>query len=256
MLGLIGAAGVAAIAGCDDDAGSGQPTHTPAGASPATPTAGVTGTPASSTVNCIVSPEMTEGPYFVDEMLNRSDITSDASDGSVSEGAPLHLSLTILSLQGDACVPVSGAHVDIWHCDAEGRYSDVAANDTVGRKFLRGYQLTDASGMAEFTTIYPGWYTGRAVHIHVKVRTDPDSEQGYELTSQFFFDDDLTEQVFAEAPYSSRGSPDTTNASDNIYQNGGDQMLLALSPQPVGVVGAAGVDDGYAGSFSLGLQMS
>lgn len=164
----------------------------------------------------------------------------------MSEGVPLNLALSVFSVDGETCTPVSGAHVDIWHCDGAGRYSDVQANDTVGRKFLRGYQLTDGSGACAFTTIYPGWYTGRALHIHVKVRTDPDSEQGYELTSQLFFDDALTDEVFTEAPYSSRGSRDMLNADDNIYQNGGDQMVLDLAEE----------GDGYAGSFGLGMQMS
>jgi protocatechuate 3,4-dioxygenase beta subunit len=246
LLGMFGAAGVAAIVACDDDSGSSDATSTPGEASAATPTTGVGGTPSPSTLNCVVSPQMTEGPYFVDEELNRSDIREDPSDGSLSEGAPLNLALSVFSVEGDACVPVSGAHVDIWHCNAEGLYSDVEANDTVGRKFLRGYQLTDDAGACRFTTIFPGWYMGRAVHIHVKVRTDPGSEQGYEFTSQLFFDDALTEQVFAEAPYSSRGTPDTTNATDNIYRNGGDQMVLALSPE----------GDGYAGSFTIGMQIA
>jgi len=245
MLGLIGAVGVV-FAGCDDDSGSGEATSTPGEASAATATAGATGTPASSSVNCVVSPEMTEGPYFVDEQLNRSDIRSDPSDGSMSEGVPVTLNLKVLQVDGDACVPVSGAAVDIWHCDGEGLYSDVQANGTVGRKFLRGYQLTDESGACQFTTIYPGWYMGRAVHIHVKVRTDPGSAQGHEVTSQFFFDDALSDQVYTEAPYNSRGSRDMLNADDNIYQGGGNQMLLDLTQE----------GDGYAGSFSLGLQMS
>jgi protocatechuate 3,4-dioxygenase beta subunit len=247
LLGMMGAAGVAAAVACDDDGGEGDATSTTdeTAAAP-TATTGVSGTPSPSALNCVVSPQMTEGPYFVDEQLNRSDVREDPSDGSVSEGTLLTLALRVYSVEGDSCVPVSGAHVDIWHCNAEGLYSDVEANGTVGQKFLRGYQLTDDAGACEFTTVYPGWYTGRAVHIHVKVRTDPDSEQGYEFTSQFFFDDALTEQVFAEAPYADRGSPDTTNATDNIYQTGGDQMLLNLSPE----------GDGYAVSFSVGMQIT
>jgi protocatechuate 3,4-dioxygenase beta subunit len=247
LLGLIGIAGVAAVAGCDDDGGSPDTTVTPqAPTLSAEATTGVSGTPPPSALNCVLTPEMTEGPFFVDEGLNRSDITSDPSDGSVAAGTPLKLGLTVFSVEGDTCVPVSGAAVDIWHCDAEGLYSDVAANGTAGRKFLRGYQLTDENGACQFTTVYPGWYMGRAVHIHVKVRTDPDSAEGQEVTSQFFFDDALSEQVFAAGPYVDRGSPDTTNATDMIYQDGGRQMQVALTPE----------GEGYAGSFTLGLQMA
>jgi protocatechuate 3,4-dioxygenase beta subunit len=247
VLGLMAAAGAAAIVGCgDDDGDSTRPTATePSATQPPSSTSAATATRAPE-LSCVVSPEMTEGPYFVDEMLNRSDIREDPSDGSVVEGTPLFLTLAIYQVTGEACTPLSGALVDIWHCDAAGRYSDVAQNGTAGQKFLRGYQLTNENGAVSFTSVYPGWYTGRAVHIHMKVRTDPGSEQGFEFTSQLFFDDVLTEQVYAQAPYSKRGAPDTLNENDSIYQGGGSQMLLALSPQ----------SDGYAGSMNIGVQMS
>lgn len=250
MLGLMAAAGAAVVVGCDDDSKtpSGPPTNTlgpePSATSPAATAA--TSTPEPSALACTLSPEMTEGPYFVDEMLERADIRSDPSDGSPREGTPLALGMRIYAVEGEACTPLASALVDVWHCDAAGLYSDAAANNTVGQKFLRGYQLTDETGAVQFTTIYPGWYTGRAVHIHFKVRTDPQSEQGYEFTSQLFFDPALTEQVYAQPPYNERGSPDTANAADNIYSGGGDQMLLAVTPQ----------DDGYAGSIDIGVRMS
>ena len=242
VLGLMAAAGAAAIVGCGDD-GEAPPQATSTEAPSATSAATATQAPELS---CVVSPEMTEGPYFVDGMLNRSDIREDPSDGSVVEGTPLFLTLGIYQVNGEACTPLSGALVDMWHCDAGGLYSDVAQNDTAGQKFLRGYQLTDESGTVSFTTIYPGWYMGRAVHIHMKVRTDPDSGQGFEFTSQLFFDEALTDEVHAQSPYSDHGTRDTLNETDSIYQGGGSQMLLALSPQ----------DDGYAGSMSIGVQMS
>ena len=113
---------------------------------------------------CVASPEQTEGPYFVDERLNRSDIRSDPSDGSVREGLPLTLSLVVSSVAAGKCAPLAGAMVDVWHCDAAGVYSDVQdpGFSTDGHDFLRGYQLTDADGRATFTTVYPGWYAGRA----------------------------------------------------------------------------------------------
>jgi protocatechuate 3,4-dioxygenase beta subunit len=154
-----------------------------------------------------VRPALTEGPYFVDEMINRSDIRSDPSDGSIKEGTPLNLTLYVSQINGSGCTPLAGAQVDVWHCDAAGVYSDASdpGFNTKGQKFLRGYQVTDANGMAKFTTIYPGWYQGRAVHIHFKIRTDPSSASGYEFTSQWFFDETLTDQVHAQQPYAAKG---------------------------------------------------
>src|SRR6185295_8143774 len=147
---------------------------------------------------CEVRPALTEGPYFVDARLERSDIRSDPADGALRPGAPLRLALRVSRLSAGACAPLPGAMVDVWHCDAAGVYSDAAdpGGSTVGRKFLRGYQTTGADGLVGFTTIYPGAYPGRAVHIHFKVRTGGGG-RGREFTSQLFFDDALTDQVLA-----------------------------------------------------------
>lgn len=150
---------------------------------------------------CLVSPEATEGPFFVDEKLNRSDIRVDPANGSISPGVPLRLVLQVNQISKTSCTPLPGATVDIWHCDALGNYSDVrenaggAAVDTRGKKFLRGYQITDSEGKVEFQTIYPGWYQGRNVHAHYMIRTSPNSEVGHEFTSQLFFDEAITDQV-------------------------------------------------------------
>ncbi len=249
MLGFMGLAGAAAAAAaCSSSskpAATATSTRTAGATSTAAATSAATGTPASSALSCVVSPTMTEGPYFVDEALLRSDITTDPTNGAVSEGVPLKLTINVQKIDGGgACTPLTGAHVDIWHCDAGGLYSDEQANNTVGQKFLRGYQLTDESGNAQFATIYPGWYMGRAVHIHIKLRTDPSSQRGYEFTSQLFFDDSLSDQVFAQAPYNTRGSRQTRNANDNIYSGGGAQMLPAMTPE----------GSGYAGTISIGVQ--
>lgn len=194
---------------------------------------------------CVVKPEQTEGPYFVDEKLNRSDIRSDPSDGSIKDGVPLQLTLRVSGVSSNACTPLTGARADIWHCDAEGVYSDVndRSFNTVGKKFLRGYQVTDANGTVQFTTIYPGWYPGRTVHIHFKIRTDATSGN-YEFTSQLYFDDSITDQVHALSAYASKGQRTLKNAQDGIFTDGGEQLLLKLTK----------TNSGYAGTLDIGLQ--
>src|SRR5437879_11557146 len=172
---------------------------------------------------CVLDPTLTKGPYWVDERLNRADIRSD-TNGLASPnprpGLPLALQLAVSAYASGVCTPLSGAQVDIWHCDASRIYSDVQGV-TAGQNFLRGYQVTDANGLAKFTTIYPGWYTGRAVHIHVKVRLfDASNNTTTKSTTQVFFDDSLTDGVFASVvPYYARGSRDTRSAADTIYGN-------------------------------------
>ncbi|MGB3138331.1 MAG: hypothetical protein WBB18_16100, partial [Nodosilinea sp.] len=109
---------------------------------------------------CTVRPQQTEGPFFVDEGLSRSDIRSDPAMGAVKPGVPLTLQFQVSQVGNDNCMPLAGAVVDVWHCDATGVYSDVADRraSTVGQKFLRGSQVTNADGIVEFITIYPGWY--------------------------------------------------------------------------------------------------
>lgn len=138
--------------------------------------------------------------------------------------------------------------MDIWQCDALGIYSDVQDNnelfDTSGKKFLRGYQVTDANGTVQFSTIYPGCYQGITVHIHFKVRTDPTSGQSYEFTSQLYFDDSITDRVHAQKPYTSKGQRTVKNDQDGIFQNGGNQLMLSLAEASLG----------YAATFDIGLQ--
>jgi protocatechuate 3,4-dioxygenase beta subunit len=187
---------------------------------------------------CVMTPAKTVGPYFVDEELNRSDVREGQA------GAPLTLTMYVFDADND-CAPVKGAQVDIWHCNASGLYSDEAANGTSGAKWLRGYQLTDAGGKVEFETIYPGWYSGRTVHIHFKVRVYDGSAETLEFTSQMFFTDAMNSAVFASAPYNTRGAPDTTDASDSIY--GSDGGMLLLHPTADG-------SGGYGAEFSVGVS--
>ncbi len=174
---------------------------------------------AQSACTVLGSPSLTEGPYFVDEDLNRQDIRLDPVDGTLQAGLPLSLAINVSQLTSGSCtpVPMAGAYVDLWHCNAAGVYSDVAAQSSTGRKFLRGYQPTNRQGNVYFLTIYPGWYQGRAVHIHAKIRTFNGTDQTYEFTSQFFFDETLTDQIYQLSPYTAKGSRDTRNTTDSIY---------------------------------------
>jgi protocatechuate 3,4-dioxygenase beta subunit len=219
--------------------------------STATPTA--TALPA-----CVVRPELTEGPYFVDGQLNRMDIRVDPSDDSIKEGLPLLLTYRVSDVTGGVCAPLAGAQVDVWHCDAEGVYSGVQDRsfDTSGQMWLRGFQVTDEDGIAQFITIVPGWYSGRAVHIHFKIRTEPENESGYEFTSQFFFDPDLIEQLYAEAPYADKGLPDTPNSSDNIFQGSDGLLTLELVPLTDEELAEHELETGYSATFDIGLDLS
>lgn len=231
-LALFGGAAAVLLPACgrtSKSTSAGQPTST-AGA-PAT-------TVAVAAPSCVVKPEVTEGPYFVDEKLNRSDIRPDPSGGPAAEGTPLKLVFRVARVAAAGCTALSGATVDVWQCDANGVYSDEAANRSVGRKFLRGYQTTDANGAATFTTIFPGWYMGRTVHVHFKIRTT----QGHTFTSQLFFDEAVNDAVLSRAPYNTRGARDTTNARDGIYKS---QLLLPVTPD----------GSGYAGTFDIGVQI-
>jgi protocatechuate 3,4-dioxygenase beta subunit len=200
-----------------------------------------------TTPSCVVRPEQTEGPYFVDRQIHRSDIRSEASTGLVKPGQLLTLALTVSDVTGGQCRPLPGATVDVWHCDAQGVYSGVSDPrfDTVGQTFLRGVQTTDAGGVVRFTTIYPGWYSGRTVHIHFKIRT-PSPNGAWEFTSQWYFDEALNDEVLAGETYGRRGHRDTTNATDGIFRNGGDELLLSPKRE-------AGT---LLATFGIGLDLS
>lgn len=230
----VGAAGAAAIlvAGCasDDDATSTSTTAATTGTSASgsgDTTSGSAATGSSTTAapvadgattltaadfaalgSCILLPEKTAGPYPLDEQFERRDIT---------EGLPgnqLRLGLRVLD---EECAAVAGAKVEIWHCDATGDYSAFTDNgggkdEGEGSTFLRGTQTANDEGIVEFATVYPGWYSGRAVHIHLRVHLDDETV----LTSQLFFDAEYTEQVYEGDAYADNGLPDTSNESDSI----------------------------------------
>ena len=203
----------------------------------------------SGNTSCVLTASLTEGPYFVDERLLRSDIRADSSTGAISAGIPLDLTFNVGRLSGGACTPLTGAYLDVWHCDAAGVYSDESANNSSGRKFLRGYQITDASGVAKFTTVYPGWYSGRAVHIHFKLRLFAGATRTYEFTSQFFFDEALTSVVHAASPYNTRGTRNTRNSTDGIY-NG-----LTTAQKSALTLSTTKTTDGYSGVINLTVNL-
>jgi protocatechuate 3,4-dioxygenase beta subunit len=180
------------------------------------------GAAASASSACTLTSELTEGPYYIDDHLLRGDIREDR------KGVLLDLRLPVSSAAG--CAAIRGATVEIWHADALGVYSGFGSGQ--GKTFLRGGVKTDVSGVARFRTIYPGWYQGRTVHIHVKVHVGGNVVH----TGQLFFRDTTTDAVYRRAPYSTRGQRTTRNAQDGIYANGGRQSVVALRRSGSGYV--------------------
>ena len=212
---------------------------------------------------CLLTPELMEGPFYVDDPLLRRDVTEG------KPGVPLKLRLAVADV--NTCAPLANAAVDIWHCDAHGYYSGVSANNpgpdadpalvaaAAQQMFLRGVQLTNEEGIAEFTTIYPGWYQGRTIHIHVKVHVD--GAAGGELyegghvahIGQLFFADAISDEVFATAQ-AYAGRPDnmrTRNDQDGILGGHLDEpgFLIALTPLAEG-----SVQDGFEGTITFAVD--
>jgi protocatechuate 3,4-dioxygenase beta subunit len=185
---------------------------------------------ASGAVTCVLTPEQTEGPYYIDGERVRRDITEGRP------GTPLTLRLKVVN--ASTCKPIRGAAVDIWHADAAGVYSGFGAGAS-NRTFMRGIQRTNAQGFAIFRTVYPGWYPGRTVHIHVKVHLGGDVLH----TGQLYFPDAVTDSAYRSTPYRSRPARSTRNSSDAIFRNGGGKSLLALRKAA----------SGYVASISMGV---
>ncbi len=244
ILALLG--GSALVVACAPISGPSFPSATTAAAATSVPstTAGAAAAPLPS---CVVRPALTEGPYFVDEKLNRSDIRSDPSTNAVKPGVTLGLTFLISKVSGTSCAALASATVDVWHCDALGVYSDATDptfGSTKGTKFLRGYQITDASGTAKFTTVWPGWYQGRAVHVHFKIRTTAANGQVSDFTSQLFFDEAMNDQIFTQSPYAQKGGAGRLrNEGDGIFQGSGGKLTLAPTKTA----------DGSAAPFDIGL---
>jgi protocatechuate 3,4-dioxygenase beta subunit len=245
VLALMGTSGAAAFLAACTPVGSASPAASSgaSAAASAAATAAASAAIATALPACVVAPELTEGPYYVDVDLERSDIRPNTGDGAVSEGATLVLDWVVSQADGSACMPMEGVIVDVWHCDAFGVYSGVQGDSG---NFLRGFQRTDANGGASFTTIYPGWYQGRAVHIHFKIRTDPEAEAGFEFTSQLFFDDELSRTVFSSGVYAQKGPQDQPNSSDGIFNQSGGATLLSVTQE----------GDGYKATFPIAVQLT
>jgi protocatechuate 3,4-dioxygenase beta subunit len=201
---------------------------------------------AEAATSCVLSPEVTEGPYWIDNNLTRRDITEDRP------GLPLELVLTVQNAK--TCSPIKGADVEIWHCDAGGVYSGYEggsagapggqhATPTDSDRYLRGHQEADAEGRVRFLTIYPGWYRGRTPHIHLKVHVGGSVVH----TGQLFFDEKTTAAVYRRSPYQSHGQPDTSHAEDSIYaQAGRSRATLKLGRRSHN-------RKGYRGTITLGV---
>jgi len=222
-LALLGVTGLAVTAGCGSDDAATSPSATP------------TAAPNPGGAACAVAPTETIGPYPSLTDLVRSDIREGRS------GLPLVLTITVVNA-GSACSPVAGAVVDVWQCDALGRYSQYAQPGFDGRgdTFLRGIQTTDASGRVTFTTVYPGWYAGRATHIHVEVTVNGRSVK----VTQIAFPENVTAAVYGSGVYASHGQNPTGNASDMVFSDGVTGELATL---------AGDTASGYTATFQLGI---
>lgn len=229
----------------------------------ATETAAASASAGSSSGTCVLMSSVTEGPYYLDGALVRKDITEGKS------GVPLTLRITVQDTT-ESCAPVVSAAVEIWHCDAWGYYSGYTTANPGGsapaesedgstaddKTYLRGYQVANANGVVKFETIVPGWYTPRTCHIHVKVHTGGEKEDGtYEggkvnFTGQLFFDDAVAEQIFELEPYSQHTGTWTKLDDDMVYDGGGASSgLLTLKP-----VHKKDPSKGYKGSITLGID--
>jgi protocatechuate 3,4-dioxygenase beta subunit len=177
----------------------------------------------SGQVKCVLTPEQTEGPYY---------IASEKFRRNITEGRPgTPLVLRAFVVDASTCRAITGASVDIWHADASGTYSGFGSG-AANRTFMRGIQKTNAKGLALFRTVYPGWYRGRTVHIHVKVHLGGNVVH----TGQLYFPDALTDTAYQKAPYTSRPGRDTRNLNDSVFRNGGSKSMLTVTKNGAGYV--------------------
>lgn len=227
-LSVLGGAGAVLSASCGGGASPTSPTTT---TTTTTTTTGGTGTSSGA---CVVSPNETIGPYPSLADFVRSDIRES------KQGLPLTLTIGVVNTSS-ACAPVSGAVVDIWQCDADGNYSQYGSERNL--TYLRGLQTTDGNGKVTFTTIYPGWYQGRATHIHVEVTINGRSAK----VTQIAFPEDTSAQVYRTGVYASSGQNPTTNARDNVFSDGVTNELLTIT--------GGDTTSGFTATFQVGIAL-
>lgn len=237
-MGLLGIASIAPLlVECSKDHSSGTGTTTTSD----TTSTSYTGTGDS----CITTPQETAGPYPYDLSADSAIYRTDITEGKT--GIPLSLTLTIVNTS-NSCTAISGARVDIWHCDKDGYYSEysepgyLGTEDNTGKTFLRGIQLTDSNGQVKFTTIYPGWYTGRVTHIHVEVYIN----SVLKSTTQLAFPDSLNTTVYATSLYSAHGQNTITNSADQVFSDSYSSELLTISGDTT---------NGYTATFQVGVAV-
>jgi protocatechuate 3,4-dioxygenase beta subunit len=211
---LLSAAGAAFALGC-----SGSPPTSPTSTSTTSSGTTVTGGTGTTSATCAVAPTETVGPYPSLQDLIRSDIREDR------QGTPLQLTIQVVNVAA-ACAPLADVAVEIWQCDVAGNYSQYGSQ--TARTYLRGIQTTNSAGEVVFTTLYPGWYQGRATHIHVEVAR---AGQSLKVT-QIAFPEDISNQVHTQGVYASRGINSTTNARDGIFSDGVSLQLASVSGSP------------------------
>ena len=238
---LMAAVGPMIVDGCKKDATTKNSSTTTSSTSTST---------TSTSGSCMVTADEVEGPYAYvggesTNPLDRSDVTAGQT------GVPLTLSFIVVDA-GNNCNVVSNARVDIWHCNKDGYYSGYANQNSslgtksyVGETWLRGYQLTDSTGVAKFTTIYPGWYQGRATHIHIEVFVNGVMEK----TTQICFSESINNVVYTSSLYSTHGVNPITNEADSIFGN----STTDLANETVALTGS--VSEGYSGSYTIGIKL-
>src|SRR5882757_2194534 len=195
----------------------------------------------TSSTSCSATPSETSGPYPYDLSSNSAIFRTDITEGKT--GIPLTLTLTIVN-SNNSCAVISGARVDIWHCDKDGYYSEysepgyLGTQDNTGKTFLRGIQLTDSNGQVKFTTIYPGWYTGRVTHIHMEIFVN----SVLKLTSQVAFPDSLNTTIYNTSLYSAHGQNSIVNSKDQVFSDSYTSELVTIS---------GNTTDGYTATFKV-----
>lgn len=186
---------------------------------------------AKATASCTLIPTETEGPFPLDLSTTNSatyfrrDVREDRS------GAKLNLTMRIYGV--DNCTPMTNVRVNIWHCDKNGLYSGYfntmntgSTAATASMTWLRGYQMTDAYGEVQFTTIFPGWYSGRTMHIHFQVYVS----SSYKAVSQMTCDATQKNQVYADnASLYTKGADPQAIATDNIFSDGYTYQMFTLT---------------------------